>query len=63
MKTTKNTEQEYKELDAILDFAYGPGARQTATRERNLVIAKLFKKSKRRLPTLNPAPGIAHGHR
>ncbi len=51
MTKAKKQHQKYDQLDAILDFAYGSGARRNASRARNTAIAKLVKK----VPVANDA--------
>lgn len=45
MTTPTSKRQSYDQLDAILDFAYGTGARRQATRERNATVASVLKKT------------------
>lgn len=45
MTTPTSKRQSYDQLDAVLDFAYGNGARRQATRERNAAVASVLKKN------------------
>lgn len=59
MSNKKNNQQDYKQLDDLLDYAYGPRARQNATRERNAVISKALKKKTEAVPALNTSAKTA----